>query len=90
MQSRTFPQPQKPTTSPPTQSFVNPVQKRWLKFRAALVQFLFRTPQEPLDIQLIESGDETLWLVYNPKTKEQLQFTSEEGLRLWLDEHDYM
>jgi hypothetical protein len=57
------------------------------QFAGAMVNFL--APQDSLKITHSDRLGQTLWSVYDRETQQRYRFSSEDELRVWLDERHH-
>lgn len=67
--------------------FIEALTQPFNQLGSALVRFL--APQDALHVQTRELNGQTIWVVRDRITNERLQFTSEQALRIWLEERYY-
>lgn len=64
-----------------------PLGHRLQQIGAAVVNFL--APQDSLKITHSDRSGQTLWSVYDRETQQRYRFSSEDELRVWLDERHH-
>ncbi|MBE7379925.1 MAG: hypothetical protein F6J95_000760 [Leptolyngbya sp. SIO1E4] len=67
--------------------FVDALTQPFIQLGSTVVRFL--APEDTLHIQTRELNGQTTWVVSDRITQEQQQFTSEQDLRIWLEERYY-